>query len=84
MPKKGYSCLTVRREVAEALRAGAKAVGLRVSEFLRLLLASVSKDCPLEPRTRVQIPAGALKTTSKQGDLGTVPGTVPRGRFECG
>jgi len=59
MPKEGYVCLTVRREVAEALKAGAKAAGLRLSDYLRLLL---EKDCSLEPRTRVQIPAGAPKT----------------------
>jgi len=45
--------------VAEALKAGAKAAGLRLSDYLRLLL---EKDCSLEPRTRVQIPAGAPTT----------------------
>ena len=61
MPKPGMVGVSLKREVAQLLRAKAKEANMGINDFLiALLMEKSSSNWPFEPETRVQIPPGAL------------------------
>ncbi len=60
MPKPGMAGICLKKEVAELLRAKAKEAKMGINDFLMTVLSKTPLNGPLKPRTRVQIPAGAL------------------------
>ena len=60
MPKKGYTGICLKTEVAQLLRAKAKAANMGINDYLTSVLLEKPLNGPFEPETRVQIPAGAL------------------------
>ncbi|MCD6530063.1 hypothetical protein J7L06_07250 [Candidatus Bathyarchaeota archaeon] len=46
MPKRGYVGLTLKREVADLLRARAKQTHIGINDYLKTLLLGPSRDGP--------------------------------------
>jgi len=60
MPKPGMVGVSLKREVAQLLRAKAKEANMGINDYLTFLLMEKPFNGPFEPETRVQIPPGAL------------------------
>jgi len=60
MPKSGMTTISLKKDVAELLRAKAKEAKMGINSFLKDILTKNTQKRPFEPETRVQIPPGAL------------------------
>ena len=67
MPKPSMVGVSLKREVAQLLRAKAKEANMGINDFLIALLMEKSSNWPFEPETRVQIPPGAFNLLISSG-----------------
>jgi len=58
MPKKGYTGICLKTEVAQLLRAKAKAANMGINDYLTALLMQKPFNGPSEPETLGSNPSG--------------------------